>query len=73
MSDDEIEYLYGWGRTKHIPSGKVDRYGGSYSLCGAYGGCALMPRQKAARPVCKHCERVAAESESSPAITKETR
>ena len=64
------EYVYGYGRTKHIygwskhaPSmfgrGMVEH---RFGLCGAAGG---FPDPEPDRPVCKHCERAAAKTEAT--------
>jgi hypothetical protein len=52
---EEIRYVYGWGRTKHIARPDTDFRGPG--LCGAYGGYYL---EAPHRPVCKHCLRLAA-------------
>lgn len=59
MTDDE--FIYGWGRTKHIPAPEdqrtIGRYGVRVGLCGAEGG---YPLDSPDRPICKHCVRLAA-------------
>lgn len=52
------DYVYGWGRTKHIknPFTKYPK-----GLCGASGGNSYAERQRGQRmPVCQHCLRYAA-------------
>jgi hypothetical protein len=62
MADDEREYIYGYGKTKHIADPDTDPnrvwgWRGRPSLCGAEGG---YPMEAPDRPVCKRCEREAA-------------
>lgn len=54
MKTDEITWIYGWGRTKHIAR-MVHLNPGTVGLCGAEGGHSEEPK----RPVCKHCTRLA--------------
>lgn len=60
---NDTEWVYGYGRTKHIKddTGTAgNRYrvhqGEDVGLCGAYGG---HPNPKPDRPVCKRCQRIA--------------
>lgn len=63
---DEIRYVYGWGKTKHLPGsppGWVSPQNRSrvWALCGAGGGNDYVEKAYGARlPVCKHCQRIAA-------------
>jgi hypothetical protein len=53
VADTVREYVYGWGRTKHIKDPAVKWPKG---LCGAGGGNQYAERQRGHRmPVCKHC------------------
>jgi hypothetical protein len=53
---DEVEFLYGWGRRKHIRSTEVAKWGDPLALCGATGGNPhLTDRQKARMPLCSKC------------------
>ncbi len=56
---DEVRYVAGWGRTKHIldrSKPHTDVLNDGYGLCGVFGGYHLDARH---RPVCQHCARVA--------------
>lgn len=52
-------FLYGWGRTKHIPLPEGDPNQSTYrqyAYCGTSGG----HRPVEGRPVCKHCTKLSA-------------
>lgn len=54
---DEIAYVYGYGKTKHLPASDGSKmWGRPAGLCGAPGG---YPRDEPQRPLCKRCERKA--------------
>lgn len=56
MSDEDPRYVYGWGRTKHVPDDDRSLAGwGEFGICGAPGGHAPEPQ----RPVCKWCAKMA--------------
>lgn len=61
---DSPEFIYGWGRTKHIAAAPVTSHGYTYriALCGARGGNNPDPK----RPVCKTCLRAAGDSYVDP-------
>lgn len=54
------EFVYGYGRTKHIADPRVTTpiRGDAVALCGAYGG---YPYAEPERPVCKRCQKKAAQ------------
>lgn len=53
-------YVYGYGSTKHIPSGNFaigwnGKPGDEIGLCGAAGGNPAGEHELPPRPVCKRC------------------
>lgn len=63
MNEDQ-RFIYGYGATKHLPSGaKTVEWGGragyELGLCGAAGG---YPREEPERPTCKRCLKKASRS-----------
>lgn len=54
------EYVYGYGKTKHILDSARqpdDAFRETVGLCGAFGG---YPFEEPERPLCMRCEKIAA-------------
>lgn len=61
-----IEWVVGWGRTRHLPHAVLrDYHGRPIGLCGADGGNRHADPER--RSTCKHCLRIAALSGSKEA------
>lgn len=64
---DTARYVYGWGRTKHLPgpppssacAESPGTQGVDWALCGVEGGNQY---ERPSLPVCKHCQRLAAKA-----------
>lgn len=59
-----VEWVVGWGRTRHLPHAEITDYlGRPIGLCGAPGGNRHADPDR--RSTCKHCLRIARLSGSS--------